>query len=150
MTWHEVTKYDARARALADRHYSRQRPGAAQFMPPGRTLVLLSDDELAVWGVCENIDPRGAVRWRVTIFRNEGPLLSSRLIELATRATRDHWRGREPGCDLTTEVDPLEVESANPGFCFKRAGWSLVGVTRGASKGRRDLHVLRAPRGVLA
>ncbi len=34
------TKWDQEARALADRHYSRQKVGARQFIPPGETIVL--------------------------------------------------------------------------------------------------------------
>lgn len=143
--WHRVTKFDARAAALADRHYSRQTRGASQFMPPGRTLVLLSEDELAVWGVCENVDPRGARAWRVTIFRNEGPLLSSRLVALATAETFRAWGSERPAVPLTTEIDPLAVASVHPGYCFKRAGWRFVRRTDGARKGRRDLVVLAAP-----
>lgn len=47
--------------SLADRQYSRQTPGAVDFVPPGRKLVLLTDDARAVWGVCENLDPAGAL-----------------------------------------------------------------------------------------
>lgn len=37
--WHQVRRCDPRARVLADRHYSRQTPGAAEFMVSGRTLA---------------------------------------------------------------------------------------------------------------
>ena len=55
--WHQVRRCDVRARLLADRHYSRQTPGADEFMSNGRPLVLLTDDERAVWGVLENMSP---------------------------------------------------------------------------------------------
>ena len=43
--WRVIPKFDARAAAaLADRHYSRRKVGAPQFMPPGQTLVLLDED----------------------------------------------------------------------------------------------------------
>lgn len=64
--WRQVRRDDARARELADRHYSRQTPGAKDFMASGRTLVLLADR--AVWGAIENLDPAGSRRWRVSIF----------------------------------------------------------------------------------
>lgn len=38
--WRKVKRTDPRARALADRHYSRQTVGAAGFMASGRVLVL--------------------------------------------------------------------------------------------------------------
>lgn len=75
--WRRVDRCDARARALADRHYSRQTPGALNFMANGRTLVLLTDDARAVWGCIEMLGFDGARMWRCSIFRNEGPVLSS-------------------------------------------------------------------------
>jgi hypothetical protein len=35
--WRIVTKFDRQACAIADRHYSRRKPGSSQFMPPGQT-----------------------------------------------------------------------------------------------------------------
>lgn len=139
--WHRVWRRDPRALALADRHYSRQSHGSDQFMPPGRVLVLLTADGLAVWGACENLDPAGGRRWRVTIFRNEGPMLSSDLVRAATEKTRAHWIARYGGLPgpLETEVDPRKTRrKRDPGRCFRRAGWVVVGR-------RRGLVVLRAP-----
>jgi hypothetical protein len=42
--WVQVNKSDPVACALADRHYSRRKIGAPQFMPPGQTIVLLRAD----------------------------------------------------------------------------------------------------------
>lgn len=140
--WHRVSRYDARARALAERHYPRQTPGAPQFLPPGRRLVMLTDDGLAVWGVCENLDPAGALRWRVTIFRNEGPRLSSSLVLEGTARTFEHWRrryGGVPPVPLQTEIDPRKTRrKRDPGRCFRKAGWREVAR-------RRGLVVLEAP-----
>lgn len=140
--WHLVKRVDARARALADRHYSRQTPGARDFMASGRVLVLLTDDGLAVWGAIENLDPAGGERFRCSIFRNEGPHRSSDLIREATVRTILHWRrryGAEPSVPLTTEINPAAVRrKRDPGRCFRRAGWREVGVSRG-------LVVLQAP-----
>ncbi len=139
--WIRVTKFDHRALALADRHYSRQSPGSWQFLPPGETLAMVTRDGRAVWGVCHNMDPVGAMRWRVTIFRNEGPLLSSDLVREATDATVGYWLrkyGRRP-FPLQTEVDPAKVRrKRDPGRCFLKAGWRRVGM-------RRGLVVLQAP-----
>src|SRR3979409_34708 len=44
MLWHLSWRADPRARPLADRHYNRQKPGAAQFVPPGGCLVLLTTE----------------------------------------------------------------------------------------------------------
>lgn len=138
--WEVVRRSDPRARALADRHYSRQTPGAAEFMASGRTLVLLGPD--AVWGAIENLDPAGAPRWRVSIFRNEGTILSSDLIAEATRVTyawwESHYRAR-PIVPLQTEVDPARTRAKrDPGRCFRRAGWREVDQ-------RRGLVILEAP-----
>ncbi len=37
--WHLSDRADPAARVIADRHYSRQKPGTPQFVPPGRCLV---------------------------------------------------------------------------------------------------------------
>ena len=146
--WLVVTKGDQRARLIADRHYSRQTPGSPQFMPPAETLVLVTPCMRALWTVALNLDPAGTLRWRNTYFRNEGAGLSSDLIRAAYVATLDGWRrkyGAAPPVRLTTEVDPLEVASPNPGYCFRCAGWERLYVTDGSSKGRRDLVVFGAP-----
>lgn len=127
VTWSKVSTYDARARALADRHYSRQKRGTLQFMPPGRRLVLLTDCARAVWGVVLNLDPCGVLRWRCSLFRNEGAGLSSDLIRAATSRTFDLW-GARPPVPLTTEIDPERVRrKRDPGRCFRRAGWICLG-----------------------
>ncbi len=40
MPWHLSNRADPRGARLADSHYSRKTPGAAQFTPPGRCVVL--------------------------------------------------------------------------------------------------------------
>lgn len=139
--WEWVTRCDLRARDLADRHYSRQTVGARDFTPPGRTLVLVTPDGRAVWAAVENMDPIGGRRWRCTIFRNEGPALSSLLVRDATTRTFAYWsaRGWVPGVPLTTEINPEHVRrKRDPGRCFLRAGWIRVDE-------RRGLVVLQAP-----
>ena len=144
--WVVVERNHPSARALADRHYSRQTIGAVDFMPPGRTFVLVTRCELAVWGVVENLDPAGTVRWRCSIFRNEGHDRSSDLIREATAMSFDYWRSRWGApCHLTTEIDATKVRrKRDPGRCFLRAGWIEHGHTAGGH-GRRSLLVLRAP-----
>lgn len=140
--WRKVRRCDVRARHLADRHYSRQTVGATDFMASGRVLVLLTQDALGVWGVIENLDPVGNRRWRCSIFRNESLVLSSALITEATDRTYVYWSRRYhalPPVPLTTEVDPTKtLRKRDPGRCFRRAGWTVVGIVRG-------LVVLQAP-----
>jgi hypothetical protein len=124
--WERVTKFDPRACALADRHYSRRKPGSGQFMPPGQTVVLLGDK--AVWGWWRP-HPHSGIRsmngldgWTCTIFRNEGPGLSSALVLAAEAFLTDC------GPDgLLTYVWDAKVASSNPGCCFKKAGYRRVG-----------------------
>jgi hypothetical protein len=146
--WHQVKRCDVRARELADRHYSRQTPGAAEFMANGRTLVLLTLDARAVWGVIENNDPHGGRHWRCAIFRNEGTTLSSRLVEEATAETIKHWRRKYhalPPVALTTEIDPTQTRpKLHPGRCFREAGWTVVEVSNRSNR-HKELVILRAP-----
>ena len=140
--WRQVKRDDPRARALADRHYSRQTVGAKDFMASGRTFVLLAEfcsrlpeATRAVWGVIDNLDPVGARRFRCSIFRNETPWLSSFLIREATTLTLERWSRRfgwtgSPA--LTTEIDPTKTRrKRDPGRCFRKAGWGLLGTTNG-------------------
>lgn len=128
--WVQITKFDPRGARLADGHYSRRKVGSPQFMPPGETIILLTSDELAVFGWWRP-HPRSGIRamngldgWTCTIFRNTGPMLSSALILDAERALD----GRTIGPDrMLTYVWDRKVRSANPGYCFKVAGWRAIG-----------------------
>jgi hypothetical protein len=151
--WIEVTKYDPRAAALADRHYSRQRPGTRQFMPPGRTLILLTPDARAVWGVSLNLDPRGSRRWRCTLFRNEGDALSSDLIRAATAATFATWSERYglPGVPLTTEVDPEAVRpKRDPGTVLPARGMARAARRAARQAARQARRARRAGGAVMS
>lgn len=134
--WGQVRRDDVRARELADDHYSRQTPGSKDFMSSGKTLVLLTSDALAVWGVIENMDPAGGLRWRCSIFRNTGRVRSSTLVKEATERTYAYWLrhyGGYPPVGLTTEVDPKKTRrKRDPGRCFVKAGWTRrPGLKRG-------------------
>jgi hypothetical protein len=48
--WRSGNKASPLGAALADRHYSRRKVGSPQFMPPGETIVLISNCGRAVWG----------------------------------------------------------------------------------------------------
>lgn len=125
--WLRVTKFDARAAALADRHYSRRTHGSEQFMPPGRTIVLVTRTADAVWGTHwpkPELAMDGLDAWRCSIFRNESEFLSSDLILEAMEATAAEWSSR-PRDGWLTFVRVDRVRSVNPGACFKAAGWAL-------------------------
>jgi len=108
---------------------------------------MLTDDGLAVWAAVENLDPTGHPHWRVTIFRNEGAGLSSVLIREATERTKIYWERHYkglPACPLRTEVDATAVRTKrDPGRCFLRAGWTLIGKGRGHV--RRGLLIFESP-----
>lgn len=130
--WQRVPKFDARAAALADRHYSRRTIGSPQFMPPGETIVLLTPDAQAVFGWWRP-HPRSGLKamngldgWTCTIFRNESDVLSSLLILDAESVFAEE--GHSVGPDgLITYVWDSRIRSTNPGTCFKKAGWRVAG-----------------------
>lgn len=132
MIWRRVTKFDLRACALADRHYSRRKPGSPQFMPPGETIVLLTECGRAVFGWWRP-DPTSGIKamngldgWTCTIFRNEGAGLSSDLVLDAESCLLSSGRGIGPDGMLTYVWD-RKIRSVNPGYCFKAAGWRAIG-----------------------
>ena len=145
-------------------HYSRRTPGSKTFTGVGREVVLVTKCGRAVWACIYQRTPSragsGASRgrtgvpdekprflWRNMMFRNLGAGLSSDLIQDATEETYRQWvarYGELPEERLRTEIEIASVESANPGYCYKRAGWEKDRVVRGKlylwapERGRRD------------
>lgn len=155
MNWLRTWRADPVARALADRHYSRKTPGAAQFSPPGRNLTLrtLSGDALWVtsWPLLEFVDHEWGDCWTCTLFRNEGELLSSLLIREAEQATAAAF-GAPPAGGFLTFVDTGKVRrKRDPGRCFRRAGFEPCGWTkdRGLLALRHAAERLPAPQAAL-
>jgi hypothetical protein len=130
-TWIIVPKFTSSAARLADGHYSRRKIGSPQFMPPGQTLVLLTPNELAVFGWWRPHPSSGITAmngldgWTCTIFRNTGPACSSELILAAERELLARYDCGPDG--LLTYVWDAKVTSPNPGYCFKVAGWKAIG-----------------------
>lgn len=139
MTWQKVTKFDPRSAALADRHYSRRTIGSNQFMPPGETMILLTEATDAVFGWWRPHPGSGIVAmngldgWTCTIFRNEGVGRSSDLILGAEEALLETGVTVGPA-GLITYVWDSRVRSANPGYCFKCAGWRVTGKSADGKK----------------
>lgn len=129
---------------LADRHYSRQTHGSPQFVPPGRCLVLRRPQALWVtsWPLAEYTGHAWAGAWVCSLFRREAldPMRASDLITAAVAATR--WRWTEtPALGMVTFIDPEAVRhKRDPGRCFLRAGFRVVGQT--AKRKRLALHLL--------
>jgi hypothetical protein len=135
MRWTLSYRADPRALPLADRHYNRQKVGSPQFVPPGRCLVLLALCGRALWvtswPMAEYVKHQWAGAWMNSLFRNEGAGLSSELIREAVAATRAHF-GAPPAIGMVTFVDRDQVRAKrDPGRCYRRAGFSAVGETKG-------------------
>ena len=131
--WHLSNRANRRAAALADRHYNRQKVGARQFVPPGRCIVLLTQTHDALWvssyPFAEYVKHQWAGAWICSCFRNESVHLSSTLIRQAVAVTRGIW-GTPPELGMITFVHPAKIRSSNPGYCYKKAGWRHVGLTK--------------------
>lgn len=131
VTWELSNRFDKRCLPMADRHYSRQKPGTSQFVKPGRCLVLWQ--HLAYWVTSwpfpEYTKHAWAGAWECSAFRNEGAGLSSELILEAVAATR--WRyGDPPALGMVTFVDEGKIKrKRDPGRCFLKAGFKRVGKT---------------------
>lgn len=130
--WRRSWRADAAAARLADRHYNRQAIGAAQFVPPGRCLVLKHARAVWVtsWPLAEFVQHQWAGAWINSLFRNEGAGLSSDLIAQAVACTRAIWQ--PPPLGIISFVDAAQVRrKRDPGRCYRRAGWRHVGFTVG-------------------
>lgn len=136
MLWNVRDRGDTECRIIADRHYNRQKPGTAQFVPPGRCLVLLADTAsgqalwITSWPFAEYVKHAWPGAWVCSAFRNEGAALASELIRQATAATR-YTFGDPPELGMITFVRPDKVrKKRDPGRCFLRAGFKNVGTTK--------------------
>jgi hypothetical protein len=135
MIWMISHRADQRARILADAHYSRQKIGTPQFVPPGRCLVLYAETGngkaywVTSWPFAEYTKHAWAGAWVCSAFGNEGVGLSSELIRQAVAATRWHYP-KCPDLGMITFVDAAKVRQTNkPGWCFRKAGFKPVGHT---------------------
>lgn len=122
-----VPKFDREMAVFPDTHYSRQKPGTNQFMPPGFTIVIRNWQGTLLFGWLKQLyrddDEKG---YCCTIFKNESSRRSSDAILECEQKAFDRW-----GLDrVFTYVDPKEIKSPNPGFCFKEAGWKFIRRTK--------------------
>lgn len=139
MYWRKVTRANQIARKIADRHYNRQTVGAPQFVPPGRCLVLLTEDNSALWVTsypfAEYVKHEWAGAWVCSLFRNEGNLKASELITQAVAATRFYWPEVPPIGMITfvdeRKVQPTKVRGVNVyGWTYRKAGFIEAGRTK--------------------
>jgi hypothetical protein len=131
--WIRSWRADPRAAAIADRHYNRQKPGAAQYVPPGRCRCYRIGDEavwVTSWPLAAYTQHAWAGAWVNCLFRNETEHLSSSLITEAVALTRGVWE--PPPLGIVSFVDAGKTRrKRDPGRCYRRAGWSHVGFTQG-------------------
>jgi hypothetical protein len=133
--WRLSYRCSPAGRALADRHYNRQSVGADNFVPPGRCLVLLTEDRSAVWTTSwpfpQFVLHEWGGAWVNSLFRREGgPHLASDLIRQAVAHTRAVWPD-VPDLGIVTFVDASKVRrKRDPGRCYRKAGWRHVGFTK--------------------
>lgn len=135
MRWRMSNRADPLGARLADRHYSRAKPGTPQFVGNGSDIVLLAPrtgQPKALWVTKWQKYVRTEWwldAWVCSLFRNEGAGLSSELIAEATAATRAAW-GDPPPRGFVTFVNADKVKpKQHPGYCFRVAGWREVGRT---------------------
>lgn len=122
-----TTKFDGEMAIFADQHYPRQKPGTRQFMPPGETLILRDSEGLILFGwVSQQFRADGEKGVCCSIFRNMSVRRSSDVIREAEDWVISEWDAER----LFTYVDPAEIKSPNPGYCFKMAGWNFVRRTK--------------------
>ena len=129
--WHEYKDGNPKALELYERHYSSYQYADGRerklFCGPGEKLVLMTQNQDALFVWRKFIDDSGQKGINCAVFRNESLILSSELIREAMRIAWCRW----PGARLYTYVNPEKIKSTNPGRCFKKAGWSECGITAG-------------------
>lgn len=135
MPWRLSHRFERSSREIADRHYSRQKIGTPQFVPPGRCMVLTTDPADALWVSSwqQYVTHSWPGAWVNSLFRREPecPHLASDLIRFAVAATRWYWP-ETPGCGMVTFVDASKVRrKRDPGRCYLRAGFRPAGKTKG-------------------
>lgn len=139
--WRLSHRADPLARAIADRHYNRQKIGTPQFVPPGRCVVLVTVDStpdcgalwITSWPFGEYVQHAWPGAWVCSAFRSEQQdvYLSSDLVRAAVAATLAVWP-KPPVEGMITFVNRDKTRpKRDPGRCFRRAGFECVGETKG-------------------
>lgn len=142
MIWHLSNRADPFAADIADRHYSRQKIGAPQFVPPGSCCVFTARTPTgrAYWvtsaPLAEFVQHAWAGAWLCSAFRNEGAGVASRMIVEAVAATLAFY-GQPPPLGMVTFIDRAKVRPTlvrgrkTWGWTFLRAGFRVAGETKG-------------------
>jgi hypothetical protein len=121
--------FDQEMRILADRHYSRRTVGARQFLYSGRKLVIRNFEGTMLFGWLfpdPSMRMDGQTGYNCAIFRNESGRKSSDIILECERLAFAKWGPNR----CYTYVNPGKIQSVNPGFCFKCAGWKYARLSK--------------------
>ena len=130
--WVQVRDGHPVALEMYERHYScyQYQDGRRRrlFVGPGQKVVLLTQNQGALFAWRKFISGNGQSGVNCAVFRKEHPggPLASILIKQAELIGWQRW----PGERFYTYVDPGKVESSNPGYCFRMAGWRRCGITQ--------------------
>jgi hypothetical protein len=128
--WHGSKDGDKNGLALYNRHYSAYtyKDGRERklFCGPGEKMILLTEENDALFVWRKFIDRSGQKGINCAVFRNEGKILSSKLIIEAVKIAKKKW----PNERLYTYVNARKIRSTNPGYCFLVAGWKKCGITK--------------------
>lgn len=134
--WTPAHSWSAEVARLYDRHYSRERPGTGHGPGPGRKLCLVLPDlrGLFIWREWQFRMANQIGVW-CSVFRNEAPELyrSSDLILAAEVWAMEDWSERPPEQPVfLTYVCPNRTrKKRDPGRCFRKAGWTEAGTSKG-------------------
>lgn len=139
MLWQISHRASRRGVKIADRHYSRQKPGTPQFVKPGRCVVLLTPGASSLWVTSwpypELVKHAWPGAWECSLFRHEsGDDLASDLIRQAVSATRAVL-GAPPPEGFVSFIDPTKVRPVvvrglpTFGYSWVKAGWRYAGTT---------------------
>ena len=129
-TWVRVKDGNITAWALFQRHYSKYHYKDGRkpklFVGPGEKIVLITQDGKSLFVWRRFIDASGQKGVNCSVFRNESSRRSSDLILEAEEFAKERW----PNERFYTYVNAEKIQSVNPGYCFKMAGWKTCGVTK--------------------
>lgn len=138
--WCISHRADPAAACLADRHYSRQKIGSPQFVPPGSCAVFLTDCGRGYWvtsaPLAQWTKHAWAGAWICSAFRSEGAGRASDLIRLAIAATVAHYK-TIPELGMITFIDRDKVKPTMVrgvptwGWTYRKAGFVECGETVG-------------------
>ena len=132
--WLRTRDKDPELLPLVNRHYYRKakKNHKSGFVGPGRCIVLRTQraDAVFVW-LWAKQELRGDKLdcYYCVAFRNESEYLSSEMIREAMEIAVEIW-GPPPSDGFITYVNPKKVNSPNPGYCFKKAGWRVIGKSK--------------------